>query len=204
MSLPRQYFEQLYGATDDPWSFRTRPYEERKRRLTMACLPNARYRSVFEPGCAFGLLTGLLAERAQSVLAMDISEAAIRAASQVVPGHVELRVGAIPADWPSGAFDLVVLSEVGYYLDAATCARMAQLAMTTSTDIIAVHWRHPVADYPLGGDQVHALLDDAAAAHGRVLLVDHVEDDLRLGVWSRDGRSVAVRTGLIADPAADL
>jgi SAM-dependent methyltransferase len=203
MSLPRQYFEQLYGATDDPWSFRTRPYEERKRRLTMACLPNARYRSVFEPGCAFGLLTGLLAERAETVLAMDISEAAIRTAAQAVPAHVELRTGAIPADWPSGVFDLVVLSEVGYYLDAATCARMAQLAVTTAVDLIAVHWRHPVEDYPLEGDQVHTLLDDAAAAHGRVRLLDHVEEDLRIGVWSRDGRSVATRTGVIGDPAVE-
>ena len=87
---------------------------------------------------------------------------------------------------------------MGYYLDATTCAQMADLAMTTATDIycLAIHWRHLVADYPLSGDQVHDVLGLAAAAKSRVLLVSHVEEDLRLDVWSGDGRSVAARTGL--------
>ena len=49
----------------------------------------------------------------------------------------------------------MVLSEVAYYLSEATlrrvldreCARLAPGAT-----VVAAHWRHAVADYPLSGD----------------------------------------------------
>ena len=37
--------------------------------------------------------------------------------------NVELAVGVVPAQWPSGRFDLVVLSEIGYYFDRRGLAR---------------------------------------------------------------------------------
>ena len=87
------------------------------------------------------------------VLAMDISARALEQARIDQPDNVELRRGSIPADWPPGRFDLIVLSEMGYYLDERDCRRLAQLAMTGARDLIAVHWRHRVGDYPLTGDQ---------------------------------------------------
>ena len=99
-------------------------------------------------GCSIGLLTRLLAARADRVLAMDIAAAALQQAHAHVPDHVHLRQGAVPADWPSGRFDLVVLSELGYYLDEKDCQQLASLAATSAGDLVAVHWRHPVEDYP--------------------------------------------------------
>ncbi len=197
MNLPQRYFDDLYRADTDPWQFRSRPYETRKRALTLACLPDDRYGSTFEPGCSIGILTAALAARCDRVCAMDISPLALATASHAVPANVELRRGAVPDDWPAERFDLVVLSEVGYYLDTATCARLAALAAGGTRDLVAVHWRHPVHDYPLGGDEVHDLLATAAGQAGMGHLVSHREDDLRLDVWSHDHRSVAARTALV-------
>ncbi len=198
MTLPRAYFDALYEENDDPWSFRTRWYEARKRLLTMAALPEERYGSTFEPGCSIGILTDELAVRSDRVVAMDVSAGALRQAARRVPPNVQLRQGAVPADWPPGRFDLVVLSEVGYYLDRDACGLLADRAMSSTQDLIAVHWRHPVREYPLTGDEVHAVLDDAAEARGLARLVSHVEADFRLDVWSSDSRSVATRGGLVA------
>ena len=70
MSLPPDYFEQRFRASDDPWSFRTRWYEKRKRELTLASLPRQRYQRVFEPACANGELSAQLAERSDALLAL--------------------------------------------------------------------------------------------------------------------------------------
>jgi len=198
VTLPPDYFEAMYAERDDPWGFRTRWYETRKRRLTMAALPDSHYRSVFEPGCSIGLLTTELAARSEQVVAMDVSDRALRQARQIVPANVQLRRGAVPADWPSSGFELIVLSEVGYYLDPTDCQTLAELAVESSRDLIAIHWRHPVADYPLTGDQVHSVIEACAHHHGLARVVNHVERDLRLDVWSSDVRSVAVRDELIS------
>ena len=197
MTLGQGYFDDLYQRHPDPWGFRTRWYETRKRHLTMAALPDPRYPSVFEPGCSIGLLTQLLATRSDRVLALDISAAALRQAAESLPAHVQLRQGSVPADWPAGRFDLVVLSELAYYLDEPTCQQMAQMAVTTARDLVAVHWRHAVEDYPLTGDHVHQLIERAAIEHGLAQICSHVEPDFRLAVWSHDHRSVASRTGLV-------
>jgi Nodulation protein S (NodS) len=195
MSLDGSYFDRLYEAEDDPWHFRTRDYEARKRKLTLACLPDRHYGTCFEPGAALGVLSAELATRCDQVLAMDISAAALHLA-EGLPKNVLLRQGGVPGDWPDGSFDLVVLSEVGYYLDRGDCVELTRLAVLNSHDLVAVHWRHPVGEYPLSGDEVHELLDEAALGAGMHRLVDHREEDLRLDVWSHDARSVAERTGV--------
>jgi SAM-dependent methyltransferase len=196
MSLPPAYFDRLYRRAEDPWSFRTRWYERRKRAVTMAALTADRYGSVFEPGCSIGLLTAELATRADRVLAMDPSAVALERAAGIVPESVQLVRGAVPADWPNGRFDLVILSELGYYLEPAECAVLADAAFGSAAEVVAVHWRHPVEDYPMSGDEVHASLTDGAERACLALLVSHVEADFRLDVWCQDPRSVAARTAL--------
>jgi trans-aconitate methyltransferase len=197
VTLRRGYFEDLYAGDDDPWSFRTRWYETRKRRLTMATLPDEHYGSVFEPGCSIGVLSAELADRCDHLLAMDISAQALQQAKAELPPRVELRQGGVPSDWPAGDFDLIVLSEIGYYLDDEDCRRLAELAVTSARDVIAVHWRHPVDDYPLTGDAVHRVINHLAQAHGLAGVASHIEEDLRIDVWSSNHRSVAARTGLL-------
>ncbi len=197
MTLPPRYFDDLYARQEDPWGFRSRWYEQRKRSLTMAALPDEHYTTVFEPGSSIGVLSAELAGRADRVLAMDVSAAALRRAAETVPANVELVRGAVPENWPDRTFDLVVLSEVAYYLDPQHCQQLAELAVTSTRDLVAVHWRHPVPDYPLSGDEVHKILETSAGAHGLSRVVRHLEVDVRVEVWSRDRRSVAARTGLV-------
>jgi hypothetical protein len=196
MSLQAPYFERLYEDAPDPWEFRSRPYEIRKRALTLACLPQARYATVFEPGCSIGVLTSDLAARSDHVVAMDISAIALAVAAETDHSNIELRQGAVPQDWPEQSFDLIVLSEVGYYLDTRDCRRLGHLAANSTRDLLAVHWRHPVDDYPLSGDEVQRLLAEESAGAGMTCLVEHVEQDFRLEVWSHEARSVAQRTGV--------
>ena len=198
-TLPTSFFEDFYARHEDPWGFETRWYEERKRAILLASLPSRTLGRVLEIGCATGLITRELAPRAESVLALDASAAALAAAREQVgddPG-VTLQRGAVPADWPGGEFDTIVLSEVGYYLSSADLERAVDLmesALAADGHVVACHWRHPVAEYPLSGDQVHAALRAVASWE---TLVRHEEEDFVLEVFCRrPAVSVARREGL--------
>jgi SAM-dependent methyltransferase len=201
MSLDAAYFDQMYAATDDPWGLATRWYEARKYALSLALLPERHYREAFEPGCSVGVLTAMLAARCGQVLAWDASATAVRAASARTAAlpNVCVRRGTIPVDWPSGQFDLIVFSEVLYYFAGAALDRLLDRGVASlqpGGTLLAVHWRHPVADYPRSGDDVHRVL---AARRDLALRAGHTEADFHAGVYQRAGRplvSVAEAEGL--------
>jgi len=192
-SLGSDYFDALYSRHDDPWSFESRWYERRKRAITVASLPAEHYGRALEIGCSIGVLSADLAERCDDLLAVDLSSAAIEAARGRGIANARFEVMDVATAFPDGPFDLIVLSEVGYYLthDDLT-ALLAQVTEHLSEGgvLVACHWRHPVADYPIGGDDVH----DAITLPR---IVRHEEDDFRLEIFSRDTRSVAQREGLV-------
>lgn len=179
------YFDKLYARTDDPWGLSTEPYEARKYALTLAALPRQHYRRVFEPGCAIGVLTALLARRCDELLAWDGAAAALEQAQTRVGhlDHVTLAQTRVPGDWPAGRFDLMVVSELLYFLDAGARAVLLQQALSSlepGGHLIAVHWRHGFDEASGTGEQAHAELADAG---GLRRLVTHTERDFLLGVW---------------------
>ncbi|MGV8884952.1 MAG: class I SAM-dependent DNA methyltransferase [Microbacteriaceae bacterium] len=193
------YFDDLYARHDDPWGFESRWYEHRKRALTLAMLPEARYGRALEIGCSIGVLTEQLARRCDHLVATDVSPAAVERARErlTAESHVDFVRTDAAAPLPDAPFDLIVLSEVGYYYSAAALPTLiAQLAsrLAPGGTVIACHWRHPVTDYPVGGDDVHNALD-AAIGIPRVSVL--LEKDFVLGVYAADGCSVAEREGLI-------
>lgn len=199
-TVGQDYFDDMYTRHDDPWGFDSRWYEERKRATLLAALPRRRYRSAFEAGCATGAVTAHLADRCDSVLAVDLAPAALDRARRRLSDreNVEVRRAVLPDEWPEGEFDLLVLSEVAYYwggadLDRGLAACVGSLA--ADGHLVACHWRHPVVEYPRDGDDVH----DALAARGDlVCLVRHEEADFVLEVFGRPGaRSVAAEAGLV-------
>ncbi|KQO95784.1 hypothetical protein ASF30_19480 [Leifsonia sp. Leaf264] len=199
-TLERDFFDNFYAGRDDPWGFETRWYEKRKRDILLASLPHERYTTALEVGCSTGKLTASLAGRADALLGIDISPEPLRAARKRLAEHsnVELRVASAPAEWPDGHFDLVVLSEVGYYWSRADLD-LALDRVVDSLDadgvLVACHWRHPVSEYPLTGDDVHAAI---AARSELVATVQHREEDFVLEVFRRPpGASVARETGLL-------
>ena len=200
-TLDTSYFDTLYAASADPWSFETRWYERRKYDLTVASLPRARYANAFEAGCSIGVLTTMLATRCDRLLAVDASAEAVRQAAQRTSdlAHVSVEQRRLPQQWPRESFDLIVLSEIGYYFAAADLGMLladATGSLSPGGTLVAVHWRHPVTDYPLTGDEVHQML---ATQPGLERTAAHAETDFLLDVFQRFppvARSVAQQTGL--------
>jgi SAM-dependent methyltransferase len=177
--LHESYFERVYAHGDDPWGFETLWYERRKRALTMALLPAERYRRAFEPGCASGEITRLLASRADEVVAMElIPRIADRATERLHDlANVQVRRGAIPNDWPDGTFDLILLSEVVYYLDRDDLQELAERvkgSLSPGGDVVAVHYLRDT-DYPMKGSEVHEAL--LALLDGYVVFARYAETD---------------------------
>lgn len=193
----REHFDDMFSRSDDPWHFKTRWYEARKRQLTLACLPAARFESAYEPGCANAELSLALALRCDRLLISDGSPRAVQVARARTAhlDHVDVRQAWIPDRWPEQKFDLIVLSEVAYYLDEASLDLLAK-RVTASTlpraTVLACHWRERIEGCTLSGDDVHhRLADRLALPH----LMGYSDADLRLDVWSLDFRSVAEREG---------
>ena len=153
-TIPPGYFEALYAADPDPWRFATSDYERNKYAATLAALPTARFAAGLEVGCSIGVLTRQLAPRCGSLLSLDVAEGALAQARARCPGvRFERRV--VPDEWPPGRFELIVFSEVLYYLDAAALQATAARAMSAiepGGTMLLVHYLGGT-DYPLTGDQ---------------------------------------------------
>jgi SAM-dependent methyltransferase len=192
------FFDAMFDGNPDPWHFKSRWYESRKRALTLACLPAQRYASAFEPGCANGELSAALATRCERLLCSDGSALAVQAArSRLIDNpNTSVRQLWLPDEWPDEAFDLIVISELAYYLDAAQIAAFTECVLRSLTPqgtVLACHWRHPIAGCSISADEVRGLLASGLALPQ---LATHLETDFRMEVWSRDARSVAQREGL--------
>jgi SAM-dependent methyltransferase len=201
VTLGAGYFDAMYQDAADPWGFEERWYEQRKYAISLAQLPARRYRSAFEPGCSIGVFTRMLARRCDALLSCDVAAAAVQAAARRTGDLPQVRVEQreIPGQWPSGRFDLIVFSEILYYFgdrDLEQVLDHAVAALEPDGTLLAVHWRHPVADYPRPGDDVQRAL---AARPGLARLVLHAEPDFLAEVYVRtEGApvSVAQATGL--------
>ena len=159
-SLPASYFDALYQTDPDPWKFATSEYEAAKYAATIAALPQSRYHSALEIGGSIGVLTQKLAQVCDRVLSIDVSALAQAQAidrCQYLP-QVSFDIMRFPQEYPHQKFDLILVSEVGYYwcpedLHAAQ-QRMLEL-LEPGGNLLLVHWLPRSPDYPLTGDQVH-------------------------------------------------
>jgi LmbE family N-acetylglucosaminyl deacetylase/SAM-dependent methyltransferase len=177
-------FDRVHGDAADPWSVDDSWYEERKRDLTLAALPRRRFRRALEVGCSIGALTARLAERCDEVLALDESEVAVAAATRRLGSTPHARVGRahLPDAWPDGRFDLVVVSEVGYFLSPARLQELMARAEGSLTDdgvIVLCHWRHQIVGWPLDGPRVHEIWHHSSRLP---VVAEHREADFLLDV----------------------
>ena len=176
----------MYGESDDPWGFDSDPYEQRKYTLTVAALPDPSYRSAVEPGCANGALSELLAPRCDRLVSFDVIPAAVLRAQARLrshPGAVVVQAS-FPEFWPAGTGDLVVWSEVAYYLTDAG-AEMARVGLERFLEpsgvVLAVHYTG-TTDYPRTGGAIGRWLDEVDFLDRETTLVDPL---FELGVWRR-------------------
>lgn len=189
-------FDEMFESSEDPWDVDSSWYERRKRAATLAAPLTERLGRVLEVGCSTGVLTAELAPRADSVLALDVSAEALRRASERLASwgdRVELRRGRAPRDWPEGEFDLVVLSEVGYFWtpeDLAEVARLLPSSLAPGGTVLLCDWRHPVDGWPLDGEDVHEAFRELP---GLEVLVRHEEEDFLVELLGAPGTDSPAR-----------
>lgn len=185
MRTDPESFEPMYQGAEDPWGFASSPYELAKYDATIAGLGAARYSRCFEPACSIGALTERLATRAATVVACDVSPTAIeraRARLAGVDSRVELVTATVPEWWPSGTFDLIVLSELGYYWDLGGWRDVVQRcrrSLREEGEVIAVHWLGSSSEHILDATTVHGELSDQLGPSD--LHLEHSVDEASVG-----------------------
>jgi SAM-dependent methyltransferase len=163
LSKPK-LIDQFFDSGGDPFGFDVNPDEQTKFRRTLEVCGDGNLGRVLEIGCAVGTFTELLAPRATDLLAIDVSEAAIQQAKERMSGHphVHLEVRDLPAAFPDGPFDLIVASDVLYYLtvdDLETCLSLIEQRLAPGGALVSVHYRPRVGTL-LSGDELHDFLAD--------------------------------------------
>lgn len=189
-------FERMYGADDDPFQIASSWYERRKIAIVLASLAEAHYRRVWDTACGTGHLTAELARRSGYLVATDAAPRACELTRHrlVGIGTTDTSVHTLPdvipdsAEWP---FDLVVLSEVLYYLSPAD-RQQVPLMLTNSTDpegaeVLAVNWRHHPEDAYISGAEAIRQLDRELPSLGWRPVVRHADEDFVLNTWRRLG-----------------
>jgi len=174
----RTFFDEMWSR-GDPWELEACPFEQAKYARQLLLLGDRRYARVLEIGCGAGWFTRSLATRADRVLAVDVSAAAIqRAEEEAVGPGVEFRVQDVIEMDPvaEGPWDLIVFSETIYYLG----------------------WLYPFFDVAYLASQLHA----ATAPGGRLLLVNTCGgvNDYLLRPWLiRTYRDLFLNVGFAVD-----
>ncbi|MEO7421082.1 MAG: bifunctional PIG-L family deacetylase/class I SAM-dependent methyltransferase [Ornithinibacter sp.] len=189
----REGFERMYDGREDPWRFEDSFYESRRLTLITAFLERPSYQRVLEIGCADGRLTASLTKRSREVVAMDTSARAVQSARRAAPRAAVVQ-GTAPRDLPQGPFDLVIISEVGYFLsptDLIATLRGALLRLAPDGELLLCHWQHPTVGVPLDGPLVH---QQATSVLGREPRASYRDGDLLIDTW-REGQSLAEREG---------
>jgi trans-aconitate methyltransferase len=187
-SWPAEVFDRLYAADPDPWRYETSPYERDKYAATLGALPDALIGAALELACSIGVMTRQLAERCDSLLALDGAEAALATARrrcadlpQVSFRHARLPAGLPPS--PGGGWDLVVASELLYFLSPADILLLASSlcgASAPTGSILLVNWTGDT-DTPCTGEQAASLFVECCLDAGfrHALLQRHAEPDGR-------------------------
>jgi cyclopropane fatty-acyl-phospholipid synthase-like methyltransferase len=157
------FFEAKYQGNADPWNFASNAYEQRRYDAIIRAIAHCRYDQAFEPGCSIGVLTERLAAHCDAVHAIDFSPSACAQAvarCAHLP-QVEVHCAGFPEGTPAKQFDLLILSEIGYYFTAEEWKLITTGiidSMPRGASVLAAHWLGQSQDHRMSGDEVHAIL----------------------------------------------
>ena len=167
-------FDKLFADGTDPWDLETSDYERSKREHTLAALGPRRFARGLEVGCATGMLTAELAGICDNLLAIDVSEVALKRARERLQtnSRVIFENRDVGTDWPSGSFELIVFSEVLYFLSEREIEQTSQAAfasLRTDGVCLLVNWTGS-NDLPINGDTAAQIFGH----HSNWLIVDAI------------------------------
>jgi SAM-dependent methyltransferase len=186
-TVSKEFFEEKYRASRDPWNFSCSSYELNRYDEIMRLLENQTFNHAFEPGCSIGVLTERLAGRCQDLFAMDISPTAVAMARKRCGRYPNVTIveGALPDDSPGGTFDLIIFSEIGYYFERGVLTGVRDLLtkrLARQGVFVGVHWLGVSADHLLTGDEVHDVL---RASNSLRMTASRRYDGFLLESWER-------------------
>lgn len=189
----QRYFQRMYANDPDPYLVKTRWYEQRKRNLILTSLPHRMYFHAFEPGCGTGELSVHLAERCHRVLISDSNSDALATArhqTKALP-NVLSELQSVPEQWPESIFDLIVLSEVTYFLDAEELQQLIIHCCNTLTrdgTLVVCNWKPDFAERRLDTATISTAFCTIKDLH---CIARHEENDFLLELFSFNPMSVA-------------
>ncbi|MFC5826477.1 class I SAM-dependent methyltransferase [Nonomuraea insulae] len=122
-SLSR-YFD-WWHRRPDPWRYTSDTYERGRHAELLASLPRRAYGRILDVGCSEGVFTDLVAltHPDAETIGVDVSRHAVRNAEGRAASPARFECLDIRHERPEGAFDLVVCSEMLYYVGNARVLR---------------------------------------------------------------------------------
>jgi SAM-dependent methyltransferase len=144
-------FEQKFLADIDPWDYRHSSFEHKKRKLLVKACGHAKRGRGLEIGCANGETTCCLAPLCLTLTALDGSPTALAEARRRVSdkGRVRFVRAILPDQMPAGPFDLIVASEIAYYLPPHALRKLSRSfahALAPGGRIVVLHHRRLFSD----------------------------------------------------------
>jgi len=165
MGVGRDHLHALYANTSDPWDFEHSDYEQAKFAATRAALTRPCYASAFELGCGNGQLARHLMEICDRYTGMDAVAIAIEAARRTVPDAIFIH-DFYPCPLPADEFDLLILSEILYFLDRGSLRGLASdiASAWPKAEVLCVSWLGET-DHDLQGEEALAIFTAALDTH---------------------------------------
>ncbi|WP_404862903.1 class I SAM-dependent DNA methyltransferase [Georhizobium sp. MAB10] len=121
-------FENLFQCDPDPWDYETSAFEAHKRSVLLRHAGLSPRGRVLELACANGVTTQALMNVGLRVTALDGSLTAISQAQARLGKISRLRLlhANLPEGMPKERFDLIVVSEIVYYLGSIAARQLAK------------------------------------------------------------------------------
>lgn len=148
---------------------------------------------MLEVGCSNGHLSFHLAQRAEELLCIDVSARAVQLASARLQKfeHVVVENRKIPEDYSIQKFDLILISEMAYYLSKDELHQFIEKlkhSLNDDGEILCCHWRHEIQDFELNAEQVHQAFQQHFPFHHYLSLND---PDFMIDLWTANISSLA-------------
>ncbi|KAA0970720.1 methyltransferase domain-containing protein [Aureimonas fodinaquatilis] len=144
-------FEKLFRASGDPWNYRSSRFEAIKRRHLIQACGSRKAGRALEVACANGETSRALLPHCLTLTAVDGAPTALAEARRLTNPNlrIQYRYAVLPQDTPRGPFDLIVVSEIAYYLSTRALNQLIKAlehALAPGGRIVILHHLVPFDD----------------------------------------------------------